>query len=149
MSSLDALLASLLGGPLASRARLPLLLTASLCALRPRFLPKGRAGRGHRAVARNGRVLLASDLPVEELAGRVARARLQLWHKALLPSDTPRPWGLLLCIRTELGDDTQPTYHTRFVSPAAADQAGTAELTLDVGGGMVLGFFRFPGEPGT
>ncbi|HEV2949452.1 MAG TPA: hypothetical protein VGX70_18900, partial [Gemmataceae bacterium] len=33
--------------------------------LRPRFIPKGQIGHGYRAIARNGRVLLASTQPLD------------------------------------------------------------------------------------
>src|SRR4051812_28608096 len=90
----------LLGGPaLDAGTPWPLVLRAVLCDLRPRFLPKGVVGAGHRAVARNGRVLLCSDRPAAELAGQVARVRLQTWHRAILPGDVPEPYGILLCVR--------------------------------------------------
>jgi hypothetical protein len=130
-------LRSLLHGPLLSpEMPWPLTLRARLGDLRPRFLPKGEAGRGFRAVARNGRVLLASDRPVAELAGRHAEVRLQTWHRAILPGEAPRPWGVLLCVRG-LGDGAAADY------TAALQRAGEGAfaLALDVGGGMWL-FFR-------
>jgi hypothetical protein len=118
---------------------LPLVFSASLGDLRPRFLPKGQVGRGHRAIARNGRVLLASDLPVQQLAGRVARVRLDVWHKAILPGDLPTPYGLLLCIRT--GPGLGNLYEGRLVPEAGPSSLSeSARLALDVGGGMVLEF---------
>ncbi len=127
----------LLHGPLLDRAgTLPLSLTAVLCDLRPRFLAKCTVGRGYRAVARNGRVLLACDRPLAELAGRAARVRLQVWHRALLPGDPPEPYGLLVCIGTRPSAAPEPPYHTHL----AKTGAGTAELILDVGGGLGLEF---------
>src|SRR6266852_7742663 len=79
----------------------PLTLPVVLCNLRPRFLPKGTVGRSFRAVARNGRVLLCSDRPVDELEGRAAVVRLQTWHKVILPGDAPSPYGILVCTRTQ------------------------------------------------
>src|SRR5260370_18700991 len=91
-----------------------LCLRAVLCDLRPRFLHKCRVGRGYRAVARNGRVLLASDGPVTDLGGRVALVRLQTWHRAILPGDALQPYGLLLCVRTtEAGGE--PGYAAQLV----------------------------------
>jgi hypothetical protein len=78
----------------------PLTLHAVLGDLRPAFIPKGTAGRGHRAVARNGRVLLAADRPVDGLTGRAAVVRFQTWHRAVLPGEPPEPYGVLLCVRT-------------------------------------------------
>ena len=111
------------------------MLRAALGDLRPRFLPKGAVGRAaHRAVARNGRVLLCSDRPVAELAGLAAVVRLQTWHRATLPGDEPGPHGLLLCVRgLERG---RPLYAARLVP---CGEAG-GDLTLDVGGLLVLEF---------
>src|SRR5438552_7971751 len=93
---------SLLRGPLLREAgRLPLTLHVRWCDLRPRLIAKGRAGRGYRAVARNGRVLLASDVPLADLPGRVTRLRIQTWHKVILSGDAPKPYGILLCVRGE------------------------------------------------
>jgi hypothetical protein len=104
--------------------------------LRPRLLAKGRAGRGYRAIARNGRVFLASDLPLEELTGRVAQVRLQTWHRAILPTDAFEPYGILICLRCRPGPSGRRLYETQLV------QAGTGrfELGLDLGGGMSLVF---------
>ena len=81
----------LLQGSLIEGDRWPLSFVAVLCDLRPRFLPKGQVGRGYRAIARNGRVLLASPLPLPAWIGQVGRLRLQTWHKAILPGESPRP----------------------------------------------------------
>jgi hypothetical protein len=109
---------------------------AVLCDLRPRFIAKGRAGKGWRAVSRNGRVLLCSDLPLGDLAGRTALVRLQTWHKAILPGDAPAPFGTLLDVRTqEQPKDGQP-WNCRLVETGVAD----GELLLEVGGGMRLAF---------
>jgi hypothetical protein len=122
-------------------ARLPITLDAYLSDLRPRFLHKGGAGRGHRYVARNGRILLATERPLEEWMNCLARVRLQPWHRAILPGDRPEPWGLLIWI--------SPITTTRRSSRRAAYRAqlvkahdGVADLALDVGGGLVLEFKR-------
>jgi hypothetical protein len=125
--------ADLVCGPLLGGAAWPLRLSAALCDLRPRFLPKGRAGRGFRAIARNGRVLLVSDVPLAELAGRAARVRLQTWHRALLAGDRPKPYGLLLCVR---GADDTPAWGTRLLREPEAPFG----LALALGGGVVLEF---------
>jgi hypothetical protein len=126
----------LLRGRLAASPSWPLNISAVLCDLRPRFLAKGRVGRSYRAIARNGRVLLASDLPLQELAGRIARLRLQVWHRALVAGNTPQPYGWLLCIRSEPGPADQPLYHARLTRSLDAD----ADLILDVGGREMLAF---------
>ena len=138
---------TLLQGPLLEApSPWPLSLWAWLCDLRPRFLPKGTVGTGHRAVARNGRVLLCSDRPVADLGGCLARVRLQTWHRVFLPGDVPQPWGVLLCVRCLDGcsgptPEAGPCYRTRLVRPA--EQQG--ELFLTLGGGLVLEFRAIPG----
>jgi hypothetical protein len=128
----------LLHGPLLDQAgRLPLTVTAVLCDLRPRFIAKGTAGRGYRAVARNGRVLLACDQSLAELVGRAARIRLQVWHRALLPGDRPEPYGLLVCIRMRDRAVSERLYQTRL----AREGENAADLILDVGGGLGLEWY--------
>jgi hypothetical protein len=135
MSAIPDAAARHLRGPLLAEARRwPLSFGAVLCDLRPRFLPKCRVGRGYRAVARNGRVLLASDLPLDELTGRAARVRLQTWHRAILAGDTPEPYGLLVCVRCLGEGEEPPRYGTRLVQIPEEP----FDLALDVGGGLVL-----------
>jgi hypothetical protein len=117
----------------------PLTLQALLCDLRPRFIPKRRIGRGYRAIARNGRVLIASDAPLAELAEKAAIIRMQTWHKAILPGDCPQPYGILLVIRRR--EDATASYATRL--EASADVS--CELAIDVGGGSRLEFHRVVG----
>jgi hypothetical protein len=127
---------ALLRGPRARAAPFPVTLSACFGELRSRFIPKGRVGRGHRAIARNGRVLLASDRPVEDLAGRTGQVRVQIWNKRILPQDTPEPYGLLICVRTD-----RPTEATSaLVARLTADGTSRGELILEVGGGTVLEF---------
>src|SRR5262245_8133004 len=92
---------NLLRGPLlAANPPWPLTLCSVLCDLQTRFISKCRVSRGWRSVARNGRVLLCSDLPLANLGGNAALVRLQTWHRALLPGDAPQPYGILLHART-------------------------------------------------
>jgi hypothetical protein len=140
---------SLVGGPLRDAgAPWPLTLTAVLCDLRPRFLPKGMAERGHRAVSRNGRVLLCSDRPL------AARVRLQTWNRAALPGEPPAPHGVLLCVQVGRAAGLVPAVsaETAGTRPATRPDAvyqtrlaaagGGADLTLDVGGLQALEFHR-------
>jgi hypothetical protein len=124
----------------------PLLLHVVLCDLRPRFLAKGQLGGGHRAVARNGRVLLASRLPLADLPGRTVQLRLQTWHKVILSGDAPEPHGLLLCVQPPAGPTPPPSHAARLHRPAGLPCSLTAEpatdLSLDVGGEMTLTFLR-------
>jgi hypothetical protein len=131
-------LGELFWGPLAERANGPLVLTARLGELVSRFLPKGRVGRSHRAVARNGRVVLASDLPVTELAGRVATVRVQGWHRAILPGEAAQPFGLLLCVRAPKAGET--ALFTADLIRLDGEREAGGELILDVGGRMALVF---------
>jgi hypothetical protein len=130
--------ADLLWGPLVE-GTLPVCFNALLCDLRPRFLPKGSVGRGYRAVARNGRILLASDRPLSDLAGQPARVRLQPWHRAILPGDRPEPFGILFCVRDQGDGQAQEVPFAARLVPAP--EAGF-DLALDVGGGRVLEFRR-------
>ncbi len=132
----------------------PLTLTAVLCDLRPRFLPKGMVGGGCRAVARNGRVLLCGDRPLAELIGQTVRVRIQTWNRAVLPGEAPAPHGVLLCVRVGRAAGFIPAVsaETAGMNPAArpdpvyqtrlATTAEGADLALDVGGLQVLAFFR-------
>lgn len=127
--------AGLLWGPLLNHSPpFPLLLPVRLGDLRGRFLAKGRAGRGYRAIARNGRILLAADCPLSELPDRVVWLRVQTWHRAVLPGDRPEPYGILLCVDRSV--PPAPAYGARLVRCPSP----TAALTLDVGGGSVLEF---------
>ena len=135
-------LESILSGPLLeSAASKSLLFRAVLCDLRPRFIPKGRVGRGYRAVARNGRVLLASNLSMESLIERDVRIRIQPWRKAILPEERPETHGVLMCVRCL--DPAPPSEKTRSRAYRAwlvNETLTNAELVLDVGGGMKLVF---------
>ncbi len=130
-------ISGLLHGPLLqSGTAWPLTLWARLCDLRPRFLPKAVVRGRCRAVSRNGRVLLASDVPPADLIGRAARLRLQTWHRRILPGDSAEPYGLLLCVRAESEPPRQPVYATRLVATSSEDFV----LGLDVGGRLLLAF---------
>jgi hypothetical protein len=127
----------LLQGPLLeTAAQWPITLRTLLCDLGRTFLPKGRAGRGYRAVARNGRVLLASDRPVAELTGQIRTVRFQTWHRAILAGDSPTPYGLLLYVTSEGGPDAEAPYDTRLVRTPEVPFA----LALDLGGRLILEF---------
>jgi hypothetical protein len=136
----------LLTGTLAEGGPWPLNLRAILCDLRPRFLAKACAGPGFRWVSRNGRVLLCGDRPLDELAGRASRVRLQTWNRAVLAGEPPEPYGLLFCVRAisspraEADHSSDATYATRLV----ATPDPVARLNLDVGGGLALEFRTAP-----
>jgi hypothetical protein len=126
-----------LWGPLLHAAgRLPLALSVRWCDLRPRFLDKGRAGKGHRAIARNGRILLASPFALAELPGRVTRLRLQVWHKVILPAAAAEPYGILLSVYPERAPAKGPLYQAAL----ERDPGEGSALYLTVGGGAVLTF---------
>jgi hypothetical protein len=116
----------------------PLALAAELCDLTPRFLPKFTVGRGHRAVARNGRVLLASHWPLAELAGRRVRLRLQTWCRAILAGEPPEPYGVLLSVGDLPPSSSEFFYETCLVN--RSDER--ADLSLQLGGGTMLEFRR-------
>ena len=110
-------------------------LDAVLCDLRPALIPKGTVGRHHRAVSRNGRVLVASTSPLGDLAGSAVRLHLSYWHRRILPDDLPEPYGLLVCVRP-LGGEAG--YRSVLAGAAVPD----AVLSIDLGGGRVLSFTR-------
>jgi hypothetical protein len=143
----------LISGPLLLKAgRLPFSFGAVFCDVRPRMIAKRQVGRGYRAVARNGRILLASDRPLADLAGRVTRIRIQHWHRVILPGEDPELCGLLLHVRCEerrsqtpAGEQAlvhqlskEPLYGMQLVSRCRDG----CDLTLDVGGGMILAVAR-------
>ena len=121
---------------------LPLRLRALLCDLSSRFLPKGRVGNSYRFIARNGRVLLASDLALKDLANQIVEMRLQVWRRELLPGDKPEPFGFLLCVR---GASVDPALGLHRASLVAAP-ASPCELAIDVGGRTWLEFLRTDGR---
>jgi hypothetical protein len=123
------------GSRLASQA-LPLSLHARLCDLRSRFLAKDRVGRSYRAIARNGKVLLATDRSLADLADQPGRVRLQVWHRAILAGDKAEPYGILLCIRSGSRSVIRPIYRAGLVRCPSP----TCPLALEVGGGLVLEF---------
>jgi hypothetical protein len=125
----------LLRGPLLA-SELPLHLDVQFCDLRPRFISKGQVGRSYRAIARNGRVLLATDCPLAELIQRVSRLRIQIWHRAILAGDTAEAYGLLLSIRTNSKTSRGLVHTARLVKAPGR----FCELAIDVGGGMILEF---------
>jgi hypothetical protein len=115
----------------------PLVLDVLVGALRLGFLPKCAVGHGYRAIARNGRVLLATDRSLEEMTGRVARARVQTWHRRILAGDPLEPYGILLCLRSEESSD-EPALEAR-VGSVSED---LLDFALDLGGQRVLAFCR-------
>jgi len=123
---------------LTAEQSLPVRLRALSCDLSSRFLPKGRVGNGYRYIARNGRVLLASDLTLKDLAKQIVEMRLQVWHRALLPEEKPEPFGFLLCVR---GASVDPALALHRASLVAAP-ASPCELAIDVGGRTWLEFLR-------
>jgi hypothetical protein len=98
-------------------------------------------GAGYRAIARNGRILLASRQPLDELVGRAALIRFQTWHRTILPNEAPETYGVLMCAssRPELGRSAQ------FIARLCPVTEEPSELALDVGGGLVLEFRRSDG----
>jgi len=127
----------LLAGPLCSTSDWPYRLHARCCDPRPRFRVKQTIRSGCRAIARNGRILLCSDRPLEQLSGRIVRLRLQTWHRVYLPGDAPEPHGVLLGVRCLDGDEGVVPHWDMQLQPLAEAKG---ELRIEVGGGMVLDF---------
>jgi len=118
---------------------------AALCDLRPRFISKGRVGRSYRAVARNGRILLASNLPLESLGGREAEIRLQPWRKIILSGDRPEVYGVLMCVRCLDPGDHVGSSRNAGNAVLQTNLVGSCrqpfDLAVDVGGRIFLVFF--------
>jgi hypothetical protein len=138
---------TLLTGPLIARADWPLNLRAQLCDLRPRFLAKSCTGAGYRRVSRNGKILLCADRPIEALIEKIARVRLQTWHRSVLPGERPEPFGLLLCVRLDETASKRAHYPAKekaatFSTRLVRAEECSGDLQLDVGGEMILEFCR-------
>jgi hypothetical protein len=126
-------------------AGLPIAVDAYLGDLRPRFLYKGLAGRGHRYVARNGRVLLATERRLDEWVDCLARVRIQPWRRAILPGDRPELYGILIWIGATAAtkeNSRRVVYRAQLVK----SQDVAVEIALDMGGGLVIEFKRCPGN---
>jgi hypothetical protein len=132
MQSISLLRGQLLG----KHPALPLTLRVQLDDLRPRFLPKCQIGRGYRAIARNGRVLLASDRPLTDLIGQEVRLRIGIWHRAIMTGERPEPYGILLDVRAPVGPVNEPVFSARLMTGLP----DSADLAVDVGGGKSLEF---------
>ena len=131
----------LISGPLLeSGDRQLICFRAILGDLRPRFIPKGQIGRGYRAIARNGMVLLASRYPLGELIGREADIRLQAWRKVILPGEKPEIFGVLICVQgfEDSSYLNRSQKHEIFHARLSDTDVASAEITLDVGGGSTL-----------
>src|SRR5205807_4607493 len=115
---------------------LPMRLRVRFGDLSSRFLAKGQVGKGYRFIARNGRVLLATDAPLADLVDAVVEARLQVWHRAILPGDKPQPFGLLLWVRSRGAAKAGPVQRGELV----AELSEGRELAIAVGGGRWLEF---------
>lgn len=130
--------AELLGGPLASvDAGWPLCLRALACGLSNVFRIKPSETRGYRAVARNGRVLVASRLPLNDLKDRTVSLRIQTWNRRILPGDAAQPWGIVVCIGDELKhSDPSGRYRMSVLAQPPVDAA----LHIELGGRKWLEF---------
>jgi hypothetical protein len=135
----SAEITELLQGPLLEPAEaLPLTINTILCDLRPRFLTKCRAGRGFRSISRNGRILLASALPLDDLTGQEVRLRFQIWHKTILPDAPAEPYGLLVCADAASSRAGEPSYNAYLVT----EFREPFDLAVDVGGRVWCAFRR-------
>jgi hypothetical protein len=134
---------SWLKGPLCGVEAWPLTIRAVLCDLRPRFIEKHGIGRGYRAVARNGRVLLCGDRSLADLTGITASVRLQTWNRKILTGDAPKPYGVLVYVhgRDRLMDGVL------FTTQLAPSAEASGDMSLDVGGEWALEFRRSRKSP--
>jgi hypothetical protein len=112
---------------------LPLGLTAAWCDVHHRFIPKKLVPGRFRAISRNGRVLAASRVPLEELTGQIVRVRLQRWQWSILADDEAA--GLILHIGRP-GASREEVYDTELTAGINPSHA----LWLDLGGRLGLAF---------
>ncbi|HYT89305.1 MAG TPA: hypothetical protein VEL76_11420 [Gemmataceae bacterium] len=124
-----------ISGPLVEDKPARLTVTAVFCELRPAFLSKGQVGQHYRAIARNGRVLLASAWPLDALAGRTVQLQVTIWHRRILPADPPEPYGILLGVWREPTNSISKVTYRAIVAAAPAPDG---KLHLDLGGLRVL-----------
>src|SRR5260370_33497636 len=103
------------GGLFDKTTTLPFSVQAGLCDLRPRFLPKANLGRGYRAIARNGRVLLAAHETLADLIDRPVRIRFQVWHRVILIGDRPEPYGIVAWLQPTPPGAPGASFLTRLV----------------------------------
>jgi hypothetical protein len=112
---------------------------AILCDLRPRFIPKGRVGRSFRAISRNGRILLISRIPLDELLGREVVIRLQPWRKVILIGDKPVLFGILMCVQDSYTASPLDPMTTEILQARPLDSPlAPGEIVMDVGGRSIL-----------
>ncbi|HLV94839.1 MAG TPA: hypothetical protein VKS44_06585 [Candidatus Acidoferrales bacterium] len=137
---------SIVRGPLWKRfvesAETSLTLETIVCPFGRAFISKGQVGTHHRAISRNGLVLLVSHEALASMEGFCARLRLSIWHRAFLRNKPAEPWGIIL--------------HAAIVEPPrTADRAGgvlqasigraaelAAALSIELGGERTLNFFH-------
>jgi len=105
------------------------------------LIAKEGVGRHHRAVSRNGLVLLMSQRPLAELDGAHVRLRLSIWHRAPLRSQPATPWGIVLCFRA-LHPSAASAGSTILRAETGRGHASDALLLIDLGGERVLNFSR-------
>jgi hypothetical protein len=115
-------------------------LDVELCSLNGVFIPKGRVGRHHRAISRNGLIILMSPRLLADYQSTLVQLQLAIWHRTTLKGELPKPWGILLCIRDPrvLPDGAR----TQSLLKATLDSTShsAARLSLDLGGERFINF---------
>jgi hypothetical protein len=142
----SSLMRSIARGPLwiefESAHRTSLLLDVALCPLGPAFIAKGKVGRHHKSISRNGLIILMSAAPLQELLdATLLRLRLAIWHRSHLPNDPATPYGLLLNVRLPRITQKQ-VGESGYRTLIAAAHARDAALSLELGGGRFLNFYE-------
>jgi hypothetical protein len=106
---------------------------ATLCALGAGLIAKGRV-KTYRSFSRNGRILFASDVPPNALAGKDATLFFRHWRRRLLPGDPLAPYGVLVCAWV----GRQAGFDEHYVASLAEAPTAGGSLFLDLGGRRVL-----------
>jgi hypothetical protein len=147
ISQTSSMLRSIARGPLweelESSAHTSPLLDVTLPQLGPAFIAKGKIGRHHKSISRNGLILMMSTVPLPNLAGTGARIRLSIWHRSHLPGERAQAYGLLLHV--EARQAPSRTSHTNpHTAEIGASHDADALLSFELGGGRFLNFFAAP-----
>jgi hypothetical protein len=126
-----------------SSSQTSLALDVVLGPLTQAFIAKGKVGRHHRFISRNGLVLVMGVEPLGEMERRRVRLCVSIWHRSHLFGEPPRPWGILVRVHCA-GQLEIPSVRERTSTLLRAEltsvHAPDAALSIDLGAGRVLSF---------
>jgi hypothetical protein len=93
-----------------------------------------QALRGHpRAISRNGRILLVSDIPLAQAVGRPVLLSFRAWRRSILANEPACVWGVLLRMSAQAVGHHAPDHPAADCS--VEDQPRrSAQINLGLGG---------------